>query len=353
MKNILAINPGSTSSKIGYFEDSNCISSITIHHSHEEISQYNSIIDQYPMRKSAIIAWLKKLNIEVKTLDAVVGRGGLLRPTHGGTFKVNESILSDLKSGRYGFHASNIGAVLAYEIASMANVDAYIVDPVTTDELCPLARYSGHPDIDRVSAFHALNQKAAARVICDKLKKKYSEVNLIIAHLGGGSTIAAHEKGKVIDVNHGLEEGPFTPERSGSLPVLEIIKMAYSGKYTQDEIKKQIVGHGGMVAYTGSSDVKNLVETAEKGDTKVKEILEAMVYQVCKEIGACSTVLKGSVDGIIVTGGIAFSEFITDRIKERTSFIAPIYILPGENELLSMTSGVLRVLNGSEKAEIY
>lgn len=353
MKKILAINPGSTSSKIGYFEDTNCISSITIRHNQDDIAEFDSIIDQYPMRKEAIMAWLKEQKIEVTDLHGVVGRGGLLRPTPGGTFKVNDRIISDLTNAKYGVHASNLGAILAQEIASAAKVDAYIVDPVTTDEFGPLARYSGHPDIERVSVFHALNQKASARTICEKIGRKYTDVNMIIAHLGGGATIAAHEKGRAIDVNHGLEEGPFTPERSGSLPVLEIIKMSYSGNYTQDEMKKKVVGRGGMTAYMGTSDIQSIVQSAENGDDKAREILEAMVYQISKEIGSCSTVLKGSVDAIVVTGGVAYNDFITDLIKERVSFIAPVHLLPGENELLSMTSGVLRVLEGKEEPGIY
>jgi len=353
MKKILAINPGSTSSKIGYFEDTSCISSITIRHNQEEIARFESIIDQYPMRKDAIMDWMDEQNIDVKDLDGVVGRGGLLKPTNGGTFKVNESIVSDLINARFGVHASNLGALIAREIADKAGVDAFIVDPVTTDEFGPLARYSGHPDIQRFSVFHALNQKASARTICEKMQKEYNDVNMIIAHLGGGATIAAHEKGRAVDVNHGLEEGPFTPERSGSLPVLEIIKMSYSGKFTQEEMKKKVVGRGGMTAYMGTSDIQAVVKMAENGDKKAAEILDAMVYQICKEIGACAAVLKGAVDTIVITGGVAYNEYITDRIKERVSFISSIHILPGENELLSMTSGVLRVLEGKEEAGKY
>ncbi|MDA3812338.1 MAG: butyrate kinase [Spirochaetaceae bacterium] len=353
MKNILAINPGSTSTKIGYFENTNCISSVTIRHEQVSLAQYTSIIDQYPMREQAITQWLNEQKIEVKNLDAVVGRGGLLKPTHGGTFKVNETIISDLKNARFGVHASNLGAILAQEIADIAEVDAYIVDPVTTDEMGPLARYSGHPEIQRISVFHALNQKASARTVCEDIGREYEQINMIIAHLGGGTTIGAHERGRVIDVNHGLEEGPFTPERSGSLPVLEIIKMSYSGKFTLEEMKKKIVGRGGMTAYLGTSDIQAVVKMAVEGDKKAEVILNALVYQICKEIGACSTVLKGSVDVIVITGGVAYNEYITERIKERISFIAPIHILPGENELLSMTSGVLRVLEGKEKAGKY
>lgn len=353
MKKILAINPGSTSSKIGYFEDKNCISSITIRHDQEDIARFESIIDQYSMRKNAIMEWLNEQRINVKELNGVVGRGGLLRPTQGGTFKVNEAIISDLKSARFGVHASNLGAIIAREIADKAGVNAYIVDPVTTDEYGPLARYAGHPEFQRISVFHALNQKASARTVSEKIGQEYCDLNLIIAHLGGGATIAAHERGRVVDVNNGLEEGPFTPERSGSLPVLEVIKMSYSGDFTHDEMKKKVVGRGGMTAYLGTSDIQTVVEIAKKGDTKATEILEAMVYQICKEIGACSTVLKGSVDAIVITGGVAYSDFVTDQIKERVSFIAPIHILPGENELQSMTNGVLRVLEGKEDARIY
>ncbi|MBB6482186.1 butyrate kinase [Spirochaeta isovalerica] len=353
MKKILAINPGSTSSKIGYFEDRECKSSITIRHDQEEIARYKTIADQYDMRKSAIMDWMSEQKIEVKDLDGVVGRGGLLRPTHGGTFIVNDAIISDLKSAKYGVHASNLGALIAKEIAKMAGVEAYIVDPVTTDEFGPLARYSGHPEIKRVSVFHALNQKASARTVCEKLGKEYEDINMIIAHLGGGATIAAHEKGRAVDVNHGLEEGPFTPERSGGLPVLEIIKMSYSGKFSEDDMKKKVVGRGGLTAYMGTSDVQAIVKSAEDGDEKAREVLEAMIYQISKEIGACATVLKGKVDAIVITGGVAYNSFVTDRIGERVSFIAPLHILPGENELLSMTSGVLRVLEGKEEAGVY
>ncbi len=353
MKKILAINPGSTSSKIGYFENSNCISSITIRHNQDELSKYESIIDQYPMRREAIMNWMKEEKIEINNLDGVVGRGGLLRPTPSGTFKVNGEMLSDLKNCVFGVHASNLGAILAREIADMAGVDAFIVDPVTTDEFQPIARYSGHPDIKRNSVFHALNQKAAARTVCDQINKDYHDINMIIAHLGGGVTVAAHEKGKAIDVNNGLEEGPFTPERSGHLPIIEIIKMCYSGNFSMDEMKKKIVGKGGMTAYLGTSDIQAVVKMADDGDANASEILEAMIYQICKEIGSCSTVLKGSVDAIIITGGIAYNKHVTDMISERVSFIAPVHILPGENELLSMTSGVIRVLDGTEEAGKY
>jgi butyrate kinase len=353
MKKVLAINPGSTTTKIGYFENTDCVSSITIRHDQDKIAEFSSIIDQYSMREASILEWLEQEKIRLEDLDAVVGRGGLLKPSPGGTFKVNESILSDLKEARYGVHASNLGAILADKIARNAGVDAFIVDPVTTDEMGPLARYSGHPDIKRVSVFHALNQKASARTICTALGKNYNEINMIIAHLGGGATIAAHEKGRTVDVNHGLEEGPFTPERSGSLPILEVIKMCYSGRFSHDEMKKKIVGRGGMTAYMGTSDIQSVVKTAVSGDKKAQEILDAMVYQICKEIGSCATVLKGSVEAIVITGGVAFNEYITDRIQERVSFIAPVHLLPGENELLSMTSGVLRVLEGTERAEVY
>lgn len=353
MKKILAINPGSTSTKIGYFEDRDCISSITIRHEQEEINRYKTIADQYPLRKDAIQKWMEEQGINPHDLDGVVGRGGLLKPTHGGTFLVNESLIADLKEAKYGVHASNLGAIIAGEIAAAAGVEAFIVDPVTTDELGPLARYSGHPDIGRVSVFHALNQKAAAHTVCEETGKEYGEVNLIIAHLGGGATIGAHEKGRVIDVTHGLSEGPFTPERSGNLPVMEIISQCFSGKHTEAEMKKKSVGQGGMTAYLGTSDIQAIVGMAEKGDGKAAEILDAMVYQICKDIGAMATVLKGRVDRIIVTGGVAYNGYVTDRIGERVSFIAPLSILPGENELLSMTSGVLRVLNGEEEAGIY
>ncbi|MBZ4644756.1 MAG: butyrate kinase [Petroclostridium sp.] len=350
---ILTINPGSTSTKVAFFQGLECISSRTLQHSSGELEQYSSIMDQYFLRKQAIMEYLSEQNIDYKLLDAVVGRGGLLKPLKGGTYHVNHAMLEDLKNARYGQHASNLGAVIAYEIASLANIPCFIVNPVVVDEFEPLARYSGLPDIPRKSAFHALNQKAVAMRAAKETGKRYDEVNLIVAHLGGGISVAAHCKGKVIDVNNGLEEGPFSPERSGSLPVIQLVDMCFSGQYSKDEIKKKLVGKGGLAAYLGTSDGKEIEQRIDRGDEQARLALEAMAYQIAKEIASCSAVLYGNVDNIIITGGLARDQRLVTWITERVKFIAPVKVYPGENEMSAMAEGAYRVLTGEEKALHY
>ncbi|WHH59626.1 butyrate kinase [Petroclostridium sp. X23] len=350
---ILTINPGSTSTKAAYFEGRECISSKSLHHSAEDLVRYNSIMEQYDMRKKAIIAYLAENNIQLKQLDVVVGRGGLLKPLQGGTYHVNQQMLDDLNEMRYGQHASNLGAVIAYEIASLIGVPSFIVNPVVVDEFEPLARFSGLPELPRKSAFHALNQKAVAIQAAKDLGKGYNEVNMIIAHLGGGISVAAHSHGRVIDVNNGIEEGPFSPERTGNLPVNQLVDMCFSGEYTKEEIKKKLVGRGGLVAYLGTSDGKEIEERINNGDQQAALAQEAMAYQIAKEIGACSAVLCGKVDKIVITGGLARDNRLVDWICKRINFIAPISVYPGENEMAAMAEGALRVLTGEEEALAY
>lgn len=353
-KKILAINPGSTSTKIAVYEDLNPILVETLRHSAEEIGAYATIYEQFSFRKNVILKVLEDKNFDIKELSAVVGRGGLLKPIEGGTYIVDDAMLEDLKVGVLGQHASNLGGIIAKEIAKEVNVEAYIVDPVVVDEMNEIARVSGMPEIDRVSIFHALNQKAVAKRYAKESHKKYEDLNLIVAHLGGGISVGAHEKGRVIDVNNALDgEGPFSPERSGGLPVGSLVKLCFSGKYTIDEMKKKINGQGGVVAYLNSNNMKEVGERAESGDSEAKLVQESMSYQVAKEIGKCAAILSGKVDAIILTGGIAYSKDITNYIKERVEFISEVVVYPGEDEMLALTEGALRVLDGEEVARQY
>lgn len=351
---ILAINPGSTSTKIAIYENEKCLFETTLRHSTEEISKYPHIFDQFEFRKNVILEVLNEKEINLTKLDAVVGRGGLLKPIEGGTYSVTDHMLKDLKQGVLGEHASNLGGVIAYEIASKLNIPSYIVDPVVVDEMNDLARISGIPEIQRISIFHALNQKAVARRAALEMGKPYHDLNLIVAHLGGGISVGAHFKGRVIDVNNALNgEGPFSPERSGGLPVGDLIKLCFSGKMTQNEIKKRINGNGGLVAYLETNDAREVSERIQHGDEKAKLIYEAMAYQVAKEIGSCAAVLKGEVDAILLTGGIAYDKKFVSWIENRVKFIAPVKIYAGEDEMTALAEGAARILKGEEEARLY
>lgn len=354
---ILAINPGSTSTKIAVYEDLNPIFVETIRHNVEDLEIFPSITDQYNFRKDFIIAALKHNGIEVNQLDAVVGRGGLLKPIPGGVYEVNELMIQDLKIGIQGEHASNLGGILAKEISQLTDrkIPAFIVDPVVVDEMDEIARYSGRPELPRISIFHALNQKAVARRYAKEHNKSYNELNLIIAHLGGGITIGAHRQGRVVDVNNGLDgEGPFSPERSGSLPVGGLAKLCFSGKYTLPQIRKMITGGGGLVAYLGTNDAKKVEQMAyEENDQKARIIFEAMAYQVAKDIGAAAAVLCGKVDAILITGGIAYSKKLVELITERVQFIAPICVYPGEDEMQALVEGAYYALIGELEVKQY
>ncbi len=283
-----------------------------------------------------------------------MGRGGLLKPIEGGTYQVNDRMLEDLRAGLLGEHASNLGGILAFEISKAIGKKSFIVDPVVVDEMQDLARISGLKGIERKSIFHALNQKAVARKYAKSIDRKYEELNLIVAHLGGGVSVGSHEKGRVVDVPNALDgEGPFSPERAGSLPVGDIVNICFSGKYTKEEVKKMLKGNGGIVSYLNTNDAREVEERIDKGDEDARLIYYAMAYQVAKEIGASAAVLKGKVDGIIITGGIAYDKKFTSWIEERVSFIAPVIVYPGEDELTALAEGGLRVLRGEEEAKIY
>ena len=352
--NILVVNPGSTTTKISLFDESKEIFTKNISHKIEELARFNKASDQDLYRMEIIVRILREKNVAVNKIKAVVGRGGLLKPIEGGTYPVNDEMVADLKKGILGDHPSNCGGLIAYAISKALGCETFIVDPVVVDELEPEARISGMPLIKRKSIFHALNQKAVAREIAEKLGKSYFESNFIVAHLGGGITVGAHCNGKVIDVNNGLDgDGPFSPERSGSVPIGDLIKSCFSGEYTLGEMKKLVKGNGGMVAYLGTHDLRIVEEQVADGNTNAKLIYKAMAYQVSKEIGAMATVLKGEIDAIIFTGGVAKSKMFLKLLTERVSFIAPIHVVKGEQEMLALALGALRVLNKEEKSKIY
>lgn len=351
---LLIINPGSTSTKIGVYEGEKEILEETLRHSSEEIEKYKTIYDQFEFRKEVIINVLKEKNFDMNTLDAVVGRGGMLKPMEGGTYAVNEQMLEDLKVGVQGQHASNLGGILSNQIGKELGIPAFIVDPVVVDELQPIARLSGTPEIPRKSKFHALNQKAVAKRYGKESGKGYENLNLIVTHLGGGVSVGAHKNGKVIDVNNALDgDGAFSPERAGAVPVGDLIKLCYSGKYSESEVCSRMVGKGGFVAYLNTNDVRDVLKLVSEGNKEAEVIYNAFIYQVAKNIGEMATVLEGKVDAIIITGGIAYSEKVIADIKKRVGFISEIVVYPGEDELLALAQGAIRVISGEEEAKVY
>lgn len=351
---LLIINPGSTSTKIGVYEDEKQLFEETLRHSSEEIGQYETIYSQFEFRKEVILNVLKENDFDITTLNAVVGRGGMLKPIAGGTYAVNDVLLEDLKVGVQGQHASNLGGIIANEIAKELNVPAFIVDPVVVDELEDVARISGVPELPRKSIFHALNQKAVAKRYAKETGKPYEETNLIVVHMGGGVSVGAHKLGKIVDVNNALDgEGPFSPERAGGAPSGDLIKMCFSGKYTEGEIYKKIVGKGGFVAYLNTNDARDVLKLVAEGNKEAELIYNAFIYQIAKGIGEKSVIFQGKLDTIILTGGIAYSEKVVGDIKKYVEWIAPITVYPGEDELLALAQGAIRVLNGEETAKEY
>lgn len=351
---ILVINPGSTSTKIGVFDDKEVVFEKTIRHNADEISQYKRIIDQYEFRKKVILDELDREGINISKLSAVCGRGGLLRPIEGGTYQVNDAMLEDLKNGYNGEHASNLGGIIAHEIAQGLNIGAYIVDPVVVDELHEIARVSGVPEIPRKSIFHALNQKAVARRAAVDLELPYKDARLIVTHMGGGITVGAHVGGRVIDVNNGLHgDGPFSPERAGTVPAGDLVSLCFSGQYYRDEVMKKLVGQGGLMAYLDTNDAREVEQMVANGDKKAKVVFDAMAYQIAKEIGSMSAVMEGKVDAIALTGGLAYGKAFVEEISKHVHWIADVLVYPGENELEALNEGTLRVLNNEEIPKQY
>ena len=350
----LVINPGSTSTKVGVFEDETLLFEETLRHPTEEIAKYASVIDQKDFRKAIILDFLKEKNCAPESLNVIVGRGGLLKPIPGGTYPVSDALLADLKAGVQGQHASNLGGILAREIGDSLGIPSYIVDPVVVDELTNKARISGMPELPRRSIFHALNQKAVARRFAKENGKRYEDLNLIVIHMGGGVSVGAHNHGKVVDVNNILDgEGCFSTERSGTVPVGDLVKMCFSGKYTQQEVYKKICGNGGFNGYLHTNDARTVGKMADEGNAEAKLVWDAFFYQIAKDAGAMAAVLHGQVDQIILTGGIAYNPNTEKYLKEYLGFIAPITVYPGEDELLALCQGALRVMTGEEKPMAY
>lgn len=352
---ILAINPGSTSTKIAVYKNNKSVFLKNIKHTSDELKGFSKIADQFEFRKEIILKELREADIKIEKISAVVGRGGLIKPIESGVYEVNDIMKEDIKNCIMGEHASNLGALIADDIAkSIPNARAFIADPVVVDELEDVARIAGHPRFKRISIFHALNQKAISRIYAKTLDKKYEELNLIVAHLGGGISVGAHKMGRVIDVNNALDgDGPFSPERSGSLPSGQLAKLCFSGEFTYDQVKKIITGQGGLVAHAGTNDAYEVEMKAKAGDAKAKLLQSAMAYNIAKSIGAMSTVLKGKVDAIILTGGIAHNADLVDYIKDMVGYISPVVVYPGEDEMQALSMNGLMVLRGEVQARIY
>ena len=353
-KTILIINPGSTSTKIGIFSAGEMKVNESVKHADEELRKFHTIWDQYDYRKDAILKFLADNETGMEEIDAIACRGGNVRPLPGGIYRVCPKMIADMKSGIYGGHPINVGGLVAFDLGNQYRIPVLTADPPMTDELCSFARYSGIPEITRTSSFHALNQKATARKIAAGLGKGYEEVNLIVAHLGGGISVGAHKKGQIIDVNNALDgDGPFSPERAGSLPAGDLVKMCFSGEYSKEQILKFLTGGGGLYAYLGTTNAIEIEKRIADGDEKAAEVYESMAYQIAKEIGACATVLEGNVDAIALTGSLVYSQVLLDSLKKRIAFIAPIYLNPGENEMEALADAAMRYLNHEEELAVY
>ena len=351
---LLVINPGSTSTKIGIFENEDMKHEDVVRHTKGELEKFESIVEQKDMRLTFILETLQEKGYDIAMFDAIVGRGGLVEPIDSGVYLVNERMLNDLEHSSAATHASSLGGIMAAELAARVQKRAYVVDPVVVDEMDPYAKLTGMPGIERRSVFHALNQKAVARRCAKEMGRQYEDCRLIVAHMGGGITVGAHRYGRVIDVNDGLSgEGPFSPERTGGIPAEPLIRMCFSGAYTEKELIDRVTRAGGMGAYLGTNDLRACERLIKEGDDYAVLVLESMAYQVSKEIGAMVAVLEGRVDAIVLTGGLAYSNRFTGAIKNRVSLIAPVRVYPGEDELRALAEGVLRVLRGEERAKEY
>ncbi len=351
---LLIINPGSTSTKIAVYEDERELFSENISHSAEELAPFDKIVSQKTFRKDIVLRTLQARGIDPSRLAAVVGRGGLLNPIPSGVYRVNDRMLDDLFKGVQGEHASNLGGLIADEIARPLGLPAFIVDPVVVDEFEDWARLSGVPEIKRRSIFHALNHKYSARLAAQQLGKKYESINLVVCHLGGGISIAAHKHGLVVDVNNALNgEGPIAPERAGTVPAWDLVALALSGTHGKDDIKKMLTGRGGMVAHLKTNDMRETLKRIAGGDKAAALVFEAMVKTVAKQVGACAAVLQGRVDGVVLTGGLAYSTEFIDRIKDCVAFLGPVFVFPGENEMIALAQAGLSVLRGEVAARDY
>ncbi len=350
---LLVINVGSTSTKVAYFRDMEPETLENIRYLSEDLAAYSSLSEQLPLREMDVMKFMRKNTISLAEIDMVVSRGGLGKPAPAGAYQIDETMCADLLAGKYGKHPSALGPAMALNFSKQFGMPAIVIDPPSTDEFESLARISGLPEVERKSAFHALNQKIAARRFALAEGKKYEEINVVVAHLGGGITIGAHRQGLVIDCTHGLAEGPLTPERAGALPTMDLLDLAFSGKLDKKQIQGRLVGQGGLAAYLGTTDALQVQERIKGGDEKARIVFEAMAYQIAKDIAAMCAVLKGEMDGIILTGGLAHSEMLTGLIETRVRFLAPVYVYPGEDEMSALAAGGLRVLEGEEATKKY
>jgi butyrate kinase len=349
---ILAINPGSTSTKIAIYENETEKFKVNIEHSVEELAPYHTVVEQYDLRKAAVLNTLRDNHFDIKELAVIAARGGLLPPLKGGAYRVNEAMVEQLKYRPKAEHASNVAALIAFELAAQLNIPAFIYDAISADELTDIARISGMPALPRASLCHVLNMRAVARKVAEAKRKKYIELNIIVTHLGGGITSSLHQQGKMVDIVSD-DEGTFSPERAGGVPCRDFLDLCYSGKYDHLTMRKMLRGKGGLAAYLGTSSAIEVEKRIANGDDQAELIYQAMAYQIAKGIGELATVVNGKIDAIILTGGIAHSKLLTSWIAERVSFIGPVEIVPGENELESLALGALRVLRGEEQAHVY
>jgi butyrate kinase len=352
---MLVINPGSTSTKVGVFENEHPVCVEAIEHAHTEMAAFPRIPDQYAFRRDAVLGFLQRHGIAVSSMHAIVGRGGLLRPLESGTYAINQRMLDELRNPvKARDHVVNLGALITNEIAAPAGIPAYIVDPVCVDELEPVARIAGLPEIERASLSHVLSLKAAARRAAKELGRPYAELNLVVVHMGGGISVAAHQHGRQIDVNQALDgTGPFSPERVGGLPVGDVLRLAFSGKYTYEELFRRFTRQGGLLAHLGTNDAREVQRRIAQGDEQARLVYMAMAYQIAKEIGLMATTLCAQPDAIVLTGGLAKSQMLVGWIRQHVGWIAPLVVYPGEDELLALAQGALRVLRGEEPVKEY
>lgn len=348
------LNLGSTSTKVAVYEGTTEIAKESLQHSQADLSSYPKVPDQKDFRKEAIRGFLDRGGFDLSTFDCIVARGGCSKPIEGGIYRITPDMLEDINSGVYGVHISNVGCQIAYELSLEYQIPVVTADTVRTDELGRLARYTGLAEMKRVSTFHALNHKAIARGHARTVGKAYEDMNLVVAHMGGGISVAAHEKGRVVETNNALDgDGPFSPERAGALPVGSLVRMCFSGQYTEEQMQKKICGQGGLMSYLGTNSGLEVEDRIEAGDNTAREVYEAMAYQTAKAIGSAACVLKGQLDGILITGSLAYSELLTGWVKERVSFLGPVYLYPGENEMLSLAENGVLFLSGKVKPKSY
>ena len=352
---ILVINPGSTSTKVAVYEEEKPILLRNITHTAEELAPFDAITEQQDFRRQLVLDELKRSDIPLE-FDAVIGRGGLVKPIAGGVYEINEQMIEDTLHGCVMHnHACNLGCLIAHEIAAtIPGCRAFIADPGVVDELTPLARISGSPLMPRICIWHALNQRAIARRYARGIGREYEDLNLIICHMGGGISVAAHEHGRAIDANNALDgEGPFSPERAGSLPAADLIRLCYSGKYTEKQLLKRIAGHAGLTAHLGTNNMREILQRIKAGDEHAQLIVDAMLYHTAKQIASEAAVLCGQIDAILLTGGMAHSDYIVSELRRRIGFLAPVYTFPGEDEMEALALNALAVLQGKRQAKVY